>query len=91
MAILQQLIAATAARRNDPERRIFRPGGGRGIRPPIGACAFQSGERGLMVAMAAAMQGVGISEFAGEPESERIIETINRNHGCRRERHAGKK
>jgi len=31
-----------------------------------------SGERDLMVAMSAAMPGVVISEFAGEPESERI-------------------
>ena len=45
-----------------------------------------------MVAMvAAAMPGVGINAFTGEPESERIIATINRNHGFRRERHAGKK
>ena len=76
VTILQQLPPPHSAGRNDPERRIFRPGGRRGTRPPIGACAFQSGERGLMAAMAAIRQGVGINEFAGEPESERTIETM---------------
>jgi len=81
VTILQHIYnILVTAKRNDPERRTFRPGGERGIRRSINARAFQCSERGPMVSLAAAMPVVGISRFAEHPELERIIETMAINN-----------